>query len=231
MPDLRLNAGFTYASTKYRGNLVGRDDGSPLNQALRRLPGQQVSNAPKVVVTGSASYTPRIGDSGLTGLFYVDARYSGSYNTGSDLFPQKRQEAFALVNARVGVRGRDQLWSVEFWAQNLFNKNYQQVAFNSPFQEGAVGAPFTDPAYPGGRQIFSTFLAEPRTFGVTLRAEWSPRPAAPVSEPAPPPPPPPPPPPATQTCPNGAVMLATDTCPAPPPPPPPPPAPQGERGN
>ena len=42
-------------------------------------------------------------------------------------------------------------------------------------------------------------------------------------------PPPPPPPPATQTCPDGSVILATDVCPAPPPsPPPPPPAP--ERG-
>lgn len=40
---------------------------------------------------------------------------------------------------------------------------------------------------------------------------------------APPPPPPPPPPPATQTCPDGSVILASDTCPAPPPPPPPPP--------
>ena len=39
----------------------------------------------------------------------------------------------------------------------------------------------------------------------------------------PPPPPPPPPPPATQTCPDGSVILATDMCPAPPPPPPPPP--------
>lgn len=47
----------------------------------------------------------------------------------------------------------------------------------------------------------------------------------PVVEPvAPPPPPPPPPPPATQTCPDGSVILATDTCPVPPPPPPPPPA-------
>jgi hypothetical protein len=45
----------------------------------------------------------------------------------------------------------------------------------------------------------------------------------------PPPPPPPPPPPATQTCPDGSVILATDVCPAPPPPPPPPP-PAGERG-
>ena len=51
---------------------------------------------------------------------------------------------------------------------------------------------------------------------------------------APPPPvveapPPPPPPPATQTCPDGSVILATEVCPAPPPPPPPPP-PAPERG-
>src|SRR5690606_8656265 len=99
MRDLRLNAGLTYANTKYRGDLVGTDDGAPLNQALRRLPGRHVSNAPKVVATGSLAWTPRIGGSGLSGLFYVDARYSGRYNTGSDLFPQKSQEAFTLVNA------------------------------------------------------------------------------------------------------------------------------------
>ncbi len=39
---------------------------------------------------------------------------------------------------------------------------------------------------------------------------------------------PPPPPPATQTCPDGSVVLATDVCSAPPPPPPAPVA--GERG-
>jgi opacity protein-like surface antigen len=54
-----------------------------------------------------------------------------------------------------------------------------------------------------------------------------PPPAPPVVE-APPPPPPPP---ATQTCPDGSVILATATCPAPPPPPPPPPAERGERGE
>jgi outer membrane immunogenic protein len=40
---------------------------------------------------------------------------------------------------------------------------------------------------------------------------------------------PPPAAPATQTCPDGSVILATDVCPAPPPPPPPP-APAPERG-
>jgi len=56
------------------------------------------------------------------------------------------------------------------------------------------------------------------------------------NSPLPPPPPepmvvapPPPPPPATQTCPDGSVILATDMCPMPPPPPPPPP-PEPERG-
>jgi TonB-dependent receptor len=52
----------------------------------------------------------------------------------------------------------------------------------------------------------------------------------PPPPPLPPPPPPPPPPPATQTCPDGSVILATDACPAPPPPPPPPP-PAPERGG
>lgn len=55
-----------------------------------------------------------------------------------------------------------------------------------------------------------------------------------VIEAAPPPPiveaaPPPPPPPQTQTCPDGSVVLATDSCPLPPPPPPPPAA-APERG-
>jgi opacity protein-like surface antigen len=53
--------------------------------------------------------------------------------------------------------------------------------------------------------------------------------APPPPPPLPPPPPPPPPPPATQTCPDGSVILATDACPVPPPPPPPPP-PAPERG-
>ena len=175
MTDLRLNVGLTYADTKYRKNLVGTDDGAPLNPALRVLPGHRVSNAPKFVATGALAWTPRIGGSGLRGLFYVDARCSDGYNTGSDLFPQKFQEAYTIVNGRIGIRGPDDRWSLEFWGQNLLDKDYAQVAFNSPFQQGgsttppfAPGftfAPFTDPAYPGGRQLFSMFLAEPRTFG------------------------------------------------------------------
>lgn len=172
--DLRIAMGFTYAETTFRDNLVGNASGAPLNQALRKLPGDNLSNAPEIVVTSSVGWTPSIGNSGLSGLFYVDGRLAGDYNTGSDLFPQKEQDGFFILNARVGIRGPAQRWALEFWGQNLLNKDYAQVAFNSPFQEGATSTTtaFADPQYPGGRQIFSQFLAEPRTYGVTLRGRF-----------------------------------------------------------
>ncbi|WP_294265180.1 TonB-dependent receptor [uncultured Sphingomonas sp.] len=170
--DVNINLGMTYADTHYRENLVGSANGIPLDPALRVLPGKQLSNAPEIVATASASWTPELGSSGLQGLFYVDTRVTDDYNTGSDLFPQKAQDSFVLVNARVGIRGRDELWALELWAQNLTNTQYTQVAFNSPFQAGATSAPFVDPSFPGGRQIFSQYLAEPRTYGVTLRTRF-----------------------------------------------------------
>ena len=167
--DFRVAAGLTYARTKYRADLVGNKSGAPLDPALRKLPGDNLSNAPELVATGSVTWTPELTPGGLTGLVYFDGRMTSDYNTGSDLFPQKEQDGYALFNARVGVRGPDEKWALEFWAQNVFNKQYAQVAFNSPFQAGTTSAPFVDPQYPGGRQLFSQFLAEPRTYGITGR--------------------------------------------------------------
>jgi outer membrane receptor protein involved in Fe transport len=167
--NFNVAAGLTYAATKYQDDLVGNAAGAPLDPALRKLPGDNLSNAPEYVVTGSMTWTPEIGSSGLTGLAYIDGRLMSDFNTGSDLFPQKEQDGFLLVNARVGIRGPDLKWSLEFWGQNIFDKDIAQVAFNSPFQAGTTSAPFIDPQFPGGRQIFSQFLAEPRTYGATLR--------------------------------------------------------------
>jgi iron complex outermembrane receptor protein len=170
--SLQLTAGFTYADTHYKKDLVGRNTGQPLDPALFLLPGSNLSNAPKEVITGSVTWTPRIGDSGLSGLVYVDTRMSTGYNTGSDLFPEKYQNGFVLFNARVGIRGPHQRWSLELWAQNLFNQNYQQVAFNTPFQGSNSRAQvqaFGAPTFATANQLFSSFLAEPRTYGVTGR--------------------------------------------------------------
>ncbi len=170
--NFRVAAGLTYARTKYRDDLIGTNTGAPLDQALRKLPGDNLSNAPELVATGSITWTPEIGSNGLSGLFYIDTRMTSDYNTGSDLFPQKEQDGYALFNARIGLRGPDDAWSVELWGQNIFNKDYAQVAFNTPFQAGGASVAFVDPQFPGGRQLFSHFLAEPRTYGITVRGKF-----------------------------------------------------------
>jgi len=230
MPYLDLNAGIVYADTKYRDNLVGAD-GRALTPALFQLPGRRISNSNKWTITGAAAWTPPIGGTGLSALVYADARHMSGFNTGSDLDLEKFQKAFTVVNARLGIRGRNNAWSVELWGQNVFDQNSMQVAFDAPIQGSCsirgAEAGFCSPTPNRATQLFGAFLGEPRTFGVTFRANWSPPPAPPPY--VAPPPPPPPAAPATQTCPDGTVILATEVCPAPPPPPPPPP-PAPERG-
>ncbi len=154
--DLTMTMGITYSDTSYEDNLVGTDDGAPLDPALRLLPGDNMSNAPEVTATASLSWTPPIGNSGLSGLFFINARTTGDYNTGSDLLYGKEQDSYTLVNGRIGITGPDRAWGVEVWANNLFDVDYTQVAFNTPFV-----AP---------QQTYSAFLAEPRTYGITVRA-------------------------------------------------------------
>lgn len=170
--NFRVAAGLTYAKTKYQDDIIGNKSGLALSPALRKLPGDNLSNAPELVATSSVTWTPDIGSNGMSGLVYIDGRLTGDYNTGSDLFPQKEQDGYAVFNARIGLRGPDESWGIELWGQNIFNQDYAQVAFNTPFQAGAGGAPFVDPQYPGGRQVFSQFLAEPRTYGITLRGKF-----------------------------------------------------------
>lgn len=169
--NVAFTAGYTLADTKFRNNLVGRNTGAALDPALFLLPGQALSNAPRNVVTSSIAWTPRLGNSGLSGLIYVDQRTTSDYNTGSDLFPEKKQDAFTTVNARVGIRGPKEQWAIELWAQNLTNTQYEQVAFNTPFQ--GSGSVANVQAFGGtANQTISAFLAEPRTYGVTLRGKF-----------------------------------------------------------
>jgi outer membrane receptor protein involved in Fe transport len=173
--DVTISFGYTYADTRFANDLVGSNTGEALDNALFLLPGDNLSNAPEHVLTGAFSFTPELGNSGLRGLLYVDGRRTSAFNTGSDLFPEKEQEAFYVVNARIGVRGPDQRWAIELFAQNLFDQDYYQVAFNTPVQgansRAQVGA-FGAPGRTTGNQLFSAFLAEPRTFGLTGRVRF-----------------------------------------------------------
>jgi iron complex outermembrane receptor protein len=141
---LTAQGGLTYAVTEYGNDVV---PGFP------NLRNGRLSGAPMYSGSLAANYERGIGN-GMKMLVNVGAKYSSSQNTGSDLDPNKVQDAFTLVNARVGIGGEDDQWSVEAFAANLFNTDYYQVVVGSPLQAGA----------------FTAFLGAPRTYGVTLRA-------------------------------------------------------------
>jgi outer membrane receptor protein involved in Fe transport len=178
--DVTLTAGFTYADTRYRHDLVGTPDpqtgDNSLQPVLFLLPGNRLSNAPRTVATGSAGWTPTVGH-GLKALAYADLRYTSRIHAGSDLLPEKDQEGFVLVNARIGFGRADGGWALELWAQNLFDTNYIQTGFSMPLQGGGTGG------VPGSvasvrafgtssTQLFGGFPGEPRTWGLTARTKF-----------------------------------------------------------
>ncbi len=152
LSGLSLNAGVVYAFTNIdefgqSQPLFAPDIATPLHRLNNRL-----SFAPLWSGVVSASYSTAISaDLSLHGS--LSEKYSSSYNTGSDLDPEKLQGAYGLLNARLGVGAPDGSWTVDLWAENLANKGYYQVAFDAPFQYEQIDA----------------FLGAPRTFGVTLQ--------------------------------------------------------------
>lgn len=146
---LDITGGYAYVNATYGDNL------GTLPAALFRLPGSQISLSPEHFITGQAIYERPLTDT-LMFLAALDARWVSEYNTGSDLAPGKEQDAFTMLNGRLGLGSMNGRWNVEVWGRNLTDETYAQVAFDQFAQTGTFGA----------------FLGAPRTWGVTLRTEW-----------------------------------------------------------
>jgi iron complex outermembrane recepter protein len=170
--NLILSAGFTLADTKYGKNLgTGAEfalpsAANPAGGALFRLPGQRITNAPLYSLTGSAGYSFPVMNAGLNMFINGDFRFTSEVNSGSDLDIEKRQASVMVVNGRIGLGSPDNTWSVELFGRNLFNTKYTQVNFDGPLQGSGNRQALVN------TQTFNSFLADPRTFGVTLRGKF-----------------------------------------------------------
>ena len=160
---LLFQGGLMYADTRYGKDIPGADFVEP-SGALYKLPGAQMSFAPKWSGSASVTYEWDFGGN-LVGRFNLGAKYMSEYNTGSDLDVEKQQDAFTVANARLGFGARDQRWMFELWATNLFDAEYVQVGFDGPLQV-ASNVP-NDPL-----NTYNAFLGAPRMYGVTFRARY-----------------------------------------------------------
>ena len=157
---LSFQGGVTVADTRFthadQVSLQTADSGQ-----FQGAPGSRLPLAPEYSASLSATYTHDL-FAGLVGRLNFGGKYSSTYITGSDLDPRKTQKGFGLFNGRFAVGPEDQRWSVEFWAENLFDRHYIQVAFDAPFQNAPTNA----------TGVIDAFLGQPRTFGMTLRAKY-----------------------------------------------------------
>ncbi len=161
--NLDVLFGYAYINTEYGNNLTdvsnklanarGFRTGTSLLPEVSNLSGRTLTNAPRTVLTGSLTWSQPIATD-LEFLFNASARWQDDINTGSDLDPEKDEPDYMIVNARVGIGQTEGRWSLEAWANNLFDEEYAQIAFDIPLQSDAG---------------FGAFLGEQRTYGLTLR--------------------------------------------------------------
>ncbi len=163
-------------------------------------------------VANTTAYYERGGFS-IRGSMRYRSSYIGDFVTFDGIPTRRRVEPETIFDAQVGYEfqsGMAQGLSLFLQGQNLTDEPFVSYDRN-------------DPAFILNHHTFGRRYM----LGATYKFGGSAPPPPPLAAPLPPPPPAPPP--ATQTCPDGSVILATDACPAPPPPPPPPP-PEPERG-
>ena len=127
---LTLQGGVTYANTRY-GDFV------PGSGVPALLPGRRVAFAPLVSGNVQVTYDVDISET-MTLHANVSYRYSGGYSAGQDLLPVKYQPSYSVVNARLGIGGIDDKWSVELWGANLTDETVSQVVFDPAFDGAAA---------------------------------------------------------------------------------------------
>lgn len=145
--NLIFNLGYAYIEASYLDN--------NLPVELRQNNGVQVTNQPRNTVSTSVTWTPQLSD-GVGALVHVDARFNSKANTVNDALavPFTTNQAYGIVNARVGLNFLDNKLSVEAYVENLFDTYYNITAFPVPEQSNSYAVYPGTPRFYGARVRF-----------------------------------------------------------------------------
>lgn len=146
-PHLRLGASVTWLDTQYG------DDIPPPAAA-----GRELTLAPDWAGAVNLEYERPLSDA-LSGFVNANWAYRGEQHLAYDI--QDRQSDYALLGMQAGVRGANGRWDVRAWCDNCLDETYATAYFNAPFY-------FDDNL----AQYQGQFQGPPRTYGVTLRANY-----------------------------------------------------------
>jgi iron complex outermembrane recepter protein len=161
-----VNAALTYAKASYPRQCAGTS--REIN--VLNLCGESLTNAPEITAITGATYTNTIGDNFkyfLNGQIKLESD-SRTSTQATELpataalvgttakLPFDIQDSNVKINLRAGLSTASDSVGIEFWVQNLTDEPTRGVTFNTTLRSGSR----------------STFILEPRTFGVTVRGKF-----------------------------------------------------------
>ena len=159
--DLNVQGGLTIASTRFSHSDGDATSGVLATSGFLGAAGSRLPLAPQYSASLEGTYTYRLPADYMV-RFNLGTKFNSRYNTGSDEDPRKEQTGYFVTDGRIIFGPQDGRYDIEFWGENLFNTNYEQVAFDSGFQNAPTNA----------TGLIDAFLGAPRTYGVTLRAKF-----------------------------------------------------------
>ena len=151
---LRLNAsiGFTDAFYHSFTNAPAVEGATTTTQ---NLTGRPVVQAPRWTINAGGTYTAHL-TSGVDGYLGADVGYKSSYFGYVDDSAYGLVKGYAVVNLRIGTIFNDGHYDLSAWVRNAADARYFYMVITAATGSGGYfGIP-----------------AEPRTAGVTLKANW-----------------------------------------------------------
>ncbi len=156
---LRINGAFAYTDAKYKkftnAPVPLEEVGGP--QAFKDISGEVLPGVSKWAWSLGAEANKGGKLIGINGSYFVaaDVFYRSKFSSSSSPSQFLNIDAYALLNARVGFKGSNGI-TLYIWSRNLGNKDYYEQLL----------------AAPGSYGQFAGVVADPRTYGVTLRYTW-----------------------------------------------------------
>ena len=162
-----MNAALTYVDAKYPNDC---DGGTSTEINVINLCGESLTNAPQITAIAGATYTNNIG---ANAKFFLNGQIKLESDSRTSTQATELPATAALVgttaplgfdiqdgnmkiNLRAGISELNDRIGIEIWAQNLTNEPTRGVTFNTTLRSGSR----------------STFILEPRTYGVTVRGKF-----------------------------------------------------------
>jgi iron complex outermembrane receptor protein len=163
---LTFTAGVLYLDAYYDSTVTFSTNPASQNPDDTVLSGDPLSQSPEWTFTGSINYETQLTES-LIANFYLNGRYVTDYRLQTlGRNPLTDQEAFGILDARVGFQPTEGNWEIDLFVRNLTDEYYNIGAFAVPEQS-------LYDSTSGVRQgVFAGFPNEPRMYGATLRARF-----------------------------------------------------------